>query len=84
MITLEQPDWSGLIICAPCNYNLVKSRWPKRKIEVSFMSPNDFIHVIRAKKKGVFSVSVSDFSIWIPAVYPFFKKKFEGKKNESD
>lgn len=65
---------SKIIICSYKNFDMLRAKYPKRKIEPTYFCENERFYVARIKKRGVFSVHLSDFSIWVPGNPPYFIK----------
>ncbi len=63
------------IVCAPKNYDELVKRYPKRNIELSSYTTNDWFIVMRANQKGIFAVRMSDYTVWVYSEYPYFKKR---------
>ena len=74
---------AGLLICSPKNYEFTKKRWPKRRVVYEVMCDDKNIFYTK-KRGGIFSIKVDDLSIWVPHIFPNFRKKFRGEKKNDN
>jgi hypothetical protein len=63
-----------LIICSPYNFETVSEKFPSKKVIADIHCDNTFAIYIRKYPKGIFNIRVSDWTIWKPFSFPYFKK----------
>lgn len=63
-----------LIICAPKNANELQKRYPNKTVVSEIYAKNDQFIFARKYPKGVFMVKMNDWSVWLPAEFPYFRK----------
>lgn len=70
----EQLIKHKIIICSFKNYELVKNKFKTKKVFADMHCDDKFAIYIRKYPRGVFNIKVSDWSIWVPSEFPYFKK----------
>jgi hypothetical protein len=67
--------WARNIVCHPKDFPMLASRYPNRMVEISSYCKDGQFIVLRPGQKGVISVRISDFSVWVPGEFPYFVKR---------
>jgi hypothetical protein len=63
-----------LIICSYKNLERVSNKFKTKKVVADIHCDDKFAAYIRKCPRGIFNIKIDDWSIWIPEVYPYFKK----------
>lgn len=59
------PDLEPQIICAPMYFETLKKKYPKRTITVSMYCDNIWSYWIRANKKQIIHIDMTENTLWV-------------------
>lgn len=74
MVNQESGLEHKLIICSYRNLTKVQEKFPTKKVIADMHCDDKFAAYIRKYPRGIFSIKISDWSIWKPGDFPYFKK----------
>lgn len=66
-------DIRRTIICNIVNYNLLKSKYPKRNIEISIHAETGYSYIMRKFGKGIFWLDMKTFKLYKAKEYPYIE-----------